>query len=121
LPQLVSGAFVTAFPGGLHFAKLSPHGGQLLVKNEILRNSGSRYDDSQNDNHPGSSGRTPGGSIGGTLMLLFGAAFLKVALDSTDAPRNPIWLTLSACGVGLVAVILICQGTVLLLAGRWLF
>ncbi len=58
--------------------------------------------------------------ISGSLLLLFGAALLKVALDNSDAPSNPMWILCAAWGVGLVAVILVCQGTVLILTGQWL-
>jgi hypothetical protein len=114
-----------------HEAKLSVHGGvatfprgfhlsQLLIKDNVLRYANTDGRDCQQSDKPSGSRATPCRPIGGTLMLFFGAALLKVVLDSTDAPHNPAWLIGCAWGIGAVAAFLIGQGIILLMTGQWL-
>jgi hypothetical protein len=111
--DLGGGALVPTFASGLHFV-------QLATEDKISGPSDPHVNKGQNGNDPTSSRRAPGSTVYGALKLFVGAAFLKVALDSTNAPRNPVWLILCAWGIGLFAAIGISQGTILLRTGEWL-
>jgi hypothetical protein len=111
--ELVGEGLISPLAGG-------PHLVQLPAKDDVLRNTNSDGNYRQERNSPRGAGRAPSRPIGGALLLLLGAALLKVALDSTDAPRNPAWLRAAALGIGLIAAVVICQGTILLLTGLWL-
>ena len=111
--QLVGRGLVSTRASGAHLVQLSP------VDDE-LRDTDKDRRDRQGRDDPRSSGRAPSRPVGGGLLFLLGAALLKVAFDSTDAPYNPVWLLRLAWGVGLLAVVAIGQGTVLILTGQWL-
>jgi|HubBroStandDraft_1064217.scaffolds.fasta_scaffold293520_2 hypothetical protein len=115
---------------GLHDAKLirssfvaslasNPHFGQLLVEDDVGGPSDAHRDQRQRPDEPSGPRRAPGSTVYGAFMLLVGAALLKVALDYTDAPRNPTWLTLGGWGIGLLSAGLIFQATILVLTGHW--
>ena len=77
---------------------------QLPLVDDVLRDTHADSGNSQECNNPGGTGSAPSRPISGGLLFLLGAALLKVALDSTDAPRNPAWLLGLAWGFGLLAV-----------------
>jgi hypothetical protein len=92
----------------------------LTTEDNVLRNAHTDGGQGKNGNHPRSAGSTPRSFIGGAFMICFGAALVAIALKLTDAPRNPIWLLAIAAGLWLISAVLVCQGTVLILAGEWL-
>jgi hypothetical protein len=59
-----------------------------------------------------------GRTIDGALFLLFGAALLKVILDITNAPTNQTWFLIGMCGLSAIAILMIYQGTILVLTGN---
>lgn len=96
------------------------HDRQLATEDDVLRHSDADSYKRQKGDSPSGSSRTSGHTIGGVLFLLFGAALLKVALDLTDAPKNPIWLFMGAWRLGAAGSLIICQGTILGMTGDWL-
>lgn len=147
-PGNVANENVSAYPGtsfGFHFVKLPLHccslflhdgklfGGvfvpslasscyfrQLPIKNEVSGYRDAHSDQRQQCDYPGCPGRTPRSTIYGALMLLVGAAILAVAFNGINAPSKPAWIWIGAGGVFLLAAFFVIQGTVLLLAGRWI-
>jgi hypothetical protein len=53
-------------------------------------------------------------------MIIFGAAFMAISAKSIDLDSRPFWMPGLAWVAFLIAFILICQGTVLILDGVWL-
>jgi hypothetical protein len=109
------GFFVTK-----HDIKLPLHDVQLAIKDYVLRDANAYGYESQDSNGPSSSRRTNGRTIGGCLFFLLGAAFLKIAFEIFDDPRAPRWLWLGGYCLGFGSVLLVIQGTILVLTGDWL-
>jgi hypothetical protein len=107
-------------PSPLHFNQLIGHNFQLGLENQVLQAANKSDGQSEYGDKDGGIRGPSRSSVLGVLLLLCGAAVMKIAFDLLDAPHNPIRLRLSGWGIGGVAAILIGQGTILLLTGNWL-
>ena len=118
--HLVRHRFITTYPSNSHLIQLAAHNGELPLENEVLRNRGSSSDGGEDGYPSGGSGGLFPSTIGGTLMIFVGSTLMAVRFKLADAPRNPVWLWVIAWTTGLVAFVVICQGTILILTGQWL-
>lgn len=107
-------------PLGIHSIQLPLHDAKLAIESNVLRGPDSDGYESEERYGPSRPSRTVGRTICGALFLLFGAALLKLAFYFGDTPcprRDDRCLT---WGTGIVAALLIGQGTILVLSGNWL-
>jgi hypothetical protein len=78
-----------------------------------LRYANANRNGGENGYGPSGVSSVPRGAVGGGLILMFGAALLKLALYLLDAPRNPIWRRIFSWGCIVIGGGLIAHGTVL--------
>jgi len=103
-----------------HFDQLTLHSNQLVTEGAVLKNANSNgYESRTRYDHRGPS-RSMGKTILGFFLLALGFPLLALAFYFDDTPRpqrEDRWLT---WGTGLVAGLLIAQGTALALSENWL-
>jgi hypothetical protein len=112
--HLLCEGLISAYAGGAHLI-------QLAAENHVLRDANTDSYNSQKGNKPSGPSGTPRRPISGGFLFFLGAALLKVALDSTDAPSNPLWLVFGAWTAGVIASAFIVQGVLLAIGGVGLF
>lgn len=103
-----------------HFIQCSLHYMQLPAQRAILINSSDGSDNRSDGDNPGRSFGTSSRPIYGCLVIFLGAVVLKLFFEMIDAPHKPWRLACGAGVIGLLAVTLIVQGTILILTGQWL-
>lgn len=101
-------------------ASIVSHFIQLTGQNKKRENGNPGGYDGEQRNQYSRVGRSPGRSILGCFLFFIGAALLKVSLNMADAPRNPSWFWVCTWMVGMVAALLVLQGTALVLVGEWI-
>lgn len=106
--------------GGFHFVQLTLHYGQLPRKHNVLSDPHGRYDGSQQNSYSGSQDSFSSRPIAGAFMVILGSALLAFGFYSANSPNDPIRIPIFTWGIVAIGWLLVVQGGVLILIGRWL-